>query len=193
MKKQSGKSGIHTVASGFTLLESVTTLAILAVLLGIAIGPFGRMIEMSRLKSLTNDLLVDVHLARSEAIRLGKRVALCAAKSQTSCSNDGADSGWHQGWMMFVDANNSGTREPEEPLLRFHMPVPEGWRISGNQPVAKYVSYDSLGATRMRSGAFQAGTFTVCKLESLTGKARKLVINSVGRPRVEEADGAMCR
>ncbi|WP_353393985.1 GspH/FimT family pseudopilin [Hydrogenophaga sp. 5NK40-0174] len=168
--------------TGFTLVEVMVAVCVLAILLGVAIPRFERLIEKARLKSIGADFLVDLQLARSEAIVRGRRVALCAAASSEACSPKGD---WTSGWMLFVDSNNNGSREIGELVLRYHTAVPPGWRVAGNRPVSRYISYNGLGATRLTSGAFQAGTVTVCKIASNSKEAIKVVINSVGRPRME--------
>lgn len=169
---------------GVTLLESFVVLAVLAVLVGAALPGMQQGIDSVRFGTLVRAFHSDLQLARTEAIRRGSRVVLCAADSQTSCS---ATHGWHQGWLMFVDGNNNARLDEGETVLRHHGPAPPGWVVSGNQPVARFVSYDSLGSTRLVSGAFQAGSVVFCRQGQRSGMSlsRRVVINSVGRPRSE--------
>lgn len=174
---------------GFTLIELMTVLAVLAVLLGLGTASFNRLMETTRLRTLSNDLLNDLRLTRSEAILRGERVVMCAAIAADTCSNL---AGWHQGWLLFQDANNNGWRDADEPVLRVRPAAPLGWTMAGNSPVARYVSYDALGATRMTGGAFQAGTVTICRSGASNVPARRVIINSMGRPRSEEALLSRC-
>lgn len=174
---------------GVTLIELMTVLAVLAVLLGMGTASFNRLMETTRLRTLSNDLLNDLRLTRSEAILRGERVVMCAATTADACSNV---AGWHQGWLLFQDANNNGWRDSDEPVLRFRPAAPVGWTIAGNSPVARYVSYDALGATRMTGGAFQAGTITICRSGASNVAARRVIINSIGRPRSAEAMLSRC-
>ena len=174
---------------GVTLIELMTVMAVLAVLLGLGAASFNHLLETSRLRALSNDLLNDLRLTRSEAILRGERVVMCAAASADACSNV---AGWHQGWLLFQDVNNNGWREVDEPVLRFRAEAPAGWTIAGNAPVARYVSYDALGSTRMTGGAFQAGTVTVCRSGAANTSARRVIINSMGRPRSEQTTLNRC-
>lgn len=173
-------------AFGFTLIEMLAVLAVMAILLGLGSAGISRFLDATRLRTLSNDLLRDLQLARSEAILRGQRVVLCAANASEDCSSV---DGWHQGWLMFEDVNNNGLREATELAIRFRPAAPHGWQIAGNNPVARYVSYDSLGQTRLMAGGFQAGTITVCKTGSSgsSAVARQVVVNSVGRPRGQDA------
>ena len=60
-------------------------------------------------------------------------------------------------------------------------------RLSGNQNVSRYVSFTPTGATRLIGGGFQAGTLTVCRESAEAGEARQIILNAVGRPRVQRS------
>jgi type IV fimbrial biogenesis protein FimT len=179
----------NEVQGGFTLIELMVSLSVLGILLAIASGSFSSMMASARQRVLGNDLLRDLRLTRSEAILRGERVVMCVATSTEKCTNSG---GWHQGWLMFVDSNNNGARDASEQTLRYRAAAPKGWVISGNRPVAHYVSYDALGGTRMTGGAFQAGTITICQSGVNNSAVRKVIINSAGRPRSQFVEGERC-
>jgi type IV fimbrial biogenesis protein FimT len=168
---------------GFNLTECVVTLALASSLLGMAASSVGDLLHGLRLQAVSTDVLEQLLLARSEAIKRNARVALCKSTDGRTCAASG---GWEQGWILFHDRNNSGTREPQEALLQQLPRLPPGWRLVANSPLARYVSYGPLGATQMTSGAFQAGTFTVCRTSADAGEARQIVVNAGGRPRVQK-------
>ena len=174
---------------GLTLIELMTVMAVLALLLGLGTASWSHLLETTRLRTLSNDLVSDLRLTRSEAILRGERVVMCTAMTPEACSRG---SGWHQGWILFVDTNNNALRDTDELVLRVKAAAPAGWTIAGNMPVSRYVSYDSLGSTRLGGGGFQAGTITVCRRGARGTPARRIVINSIGRPRLEEAALANC-
>lgn len=167
---------------GFSLIETVMVLAVAMVLFAVGAGPIADMVHGIRLQVFTSELLHQLMLARSKAIVGYLPVTLCKSADGLTCSGDR----WDQGWIVFQDRNRSGTREVDEPVLQQVQALPAGWRILANAPIARYVSYGPMGTTQHASGAFQAGTFTVCRASLERTEGRQLVINAGGRPRVQQ-------
>jgi type IV fimbrial biogenesis protein FimT len=179
---------------GFTLLEALVVLALLAVLLSLAAPSFQGLRQMHQMQSQAEQLQASLLLARSEALRRQQRVTLCvrvpAAHAEPECATAGT---WAQGWLVFVDGNDSGRREASEPVLQLHEALPGFLSLQGNATVDRYISYGPQGRSQSTTGAFKAGTMTLCG----AGQAHvwRVVINAVGKPRLEKAerqDGANC-
>jgi type IV fimbrial biogenesis protein FimT len=169
--------------SGFTFTESLITLAMLGVLLGVVVPSVADVLHGLRLQAVTGDVFQHLMLARSEAIKRNGRVVLCKSVDGQACDGQAR---WEQGWLLFHDVNGNGAREPLEPVLQRLHQLPAGWRLTANGPLANYVSYGPFGAARMVPGGFQAGSFTVCRTSTDTLEARQIVINAGGRPRVQK-------
>ena len=82
-------------ARGFTLIELMTVVSILAVMLGVIAPSFGPLLAAQQAKALTYDLTSDLMLARNEALKRNATV---------SVSRDAA--GWEQGWTVSMLASN---------------------------------------------------------------------------------------
>jgi type IV fimbrial biogenesis protein FimT len=128
----------------------------------------------------TNELFTALYLARTEAVKRGGRVSLCKSADGAACTRAG---GYEQGWIVFEDPNADGVRADDEALIAGRDALGRA-AVSGNRPVAHYVSYNAMGATRTASGALQMGTLTVC----VGSDARRMVVSRAGRPRVEPGD-----
>ena len=74
--------------TGFTLVELMVALAVLAVLLGIAVPSFQSITNRNRLTAVTNEMLGAVQLARVEAVRRNARVVFCPTTNGTACGGD---------------------------------------------------------------------------------------------------------
>lgn len=90
--------------SGFTLIELMVTVLVLAVLLGIGVPNFRDFVRNSRLTAAANDLLGDLNLARSEAVKRRVAVTLCKSTNGTSCDTDATTA--FRRWIVFVDDAN---------------------------------------------------------------------------------------
>lgn len=176
--------------AGMTLMELLVTLSIAAILLTVAIPAFDSMLQRNRFATLANDLLTNLHLSRSEATKRNSRVALCKSSDGVSCSGSGH---WGQGWIVFHDVNNNAQIDEGEEILRAHESIASNLVLKGNTPVESYVSYAAMGGARLLSGAFQAGTLTLCRESTEGGEAREIVISATGRPRVRTTTVATCQ
>lgn len=73
--------------SGFTLVEMMVTVAVLAIIIGIATPSFVEMMRQNTLRSQANELLALMHYARSEAIKRRNNV-------EVAISAGSGGSGW---------------------------------------------------------------------------------------------------
>jgi type IV fimbrial biogenesis protein FimT len=174
---------------GATLAEVTVGLGIVAGAAGLAAPPLQDFLRASALTAASNELLADLHLARSEALKRNRRVALCKSANGLQCTPQG---GWQQGWIVFQDENNNGALDGGEEKVATHGALQQGMRLTGNQHVAHYVSFNALGATKLTGGGFQAGTLTLCRASGEPTPSRLVILNAVGRPRVQRATVAAC-
>jgi type IV fimbrial biogenesis protein FimT len=174
---------------GLTLVELMVAVAILSVLLGAAVTSWKSVGASMRLSAFTNGFVSHFTHARSEAIKRNRRVVMCKSSDGSSCATTG---GWEQGWIVFQDTNNNGRRDAEEAIVRRGDALPSGYRLTGNTTVASFLSFSPFGGTRLLNGGFQAGTLTVCKTSLEKADARQVVINAVGRPKIQRTTVAHC-
>ncbi|AKC87475.1 GspH/FimT family pseudopilin [Pseudoxanthomonas suwonensis] len=99
--------------AGFTLVELMITLAVLAVLLAIGLPNFQQSLRNNRVATTTNDMIAAISLARSEAIRNTRGGAICASEDGLTCGDD-----WSLGWIVWRDGNANGTPQANE-IVRF--------------------------------------------------------------------------
>ena len=175
--------------AGYSLVESLVIVALFVLATAVAVPAFQAATHGMRLASITNAFLGHLQLTRSEAIKRNARVVMCKSAGPAGCAPSG---GWEQGWIVFHDRNNNGARDAGEPVLVGHAALPGGWRLTGNAPVAAYLSFNGMGMTRSFSGAFQAGTLTLCREGDADLQGREIAVNALGRPRVRKAAALAC-
>lgn len=113
---------------GFTLVELMVTVAVVAILSTIAVPSFQSVIQNNRASSVTNQIVTALNLARSEAVRRGQPVSVCTTN-------------WNQGWRVEVGTNCNATGDN---LLRvWEAPHSSMVINSGN---TNTISFGSLGS-----------------------------------------------
>jgi type IV fimbrial biogenesis protein FimT len=103
-------------AHGFSLVQLMITVAIVAILTGLAIPSYKYITNSSRIANEINGLLGDMQYARFAAIKSGQPVTICAAANAAhTCA---ASDNWAQGWIVFNDIGGTGQFVAGEGVLR---------------------------------------------------------------------------
>ncbi len=127
---------------GFTLVELMITLVIAVILTTIAIPSFNNMIQRNRIATKTNALVSFLAIARSEAVKLGKPVTVCASSNGTACTGGSFD----DGWIVFVDTGTSGTVDGTDRILNVQEKLGGGISITFTPPSGgNYVQFSPAG------------------------------------------------
>lgn len=93
-------------SSGFTAIELLVVVAIVAVLAAFAAPSFNGLMESWRVRSAAEDLQSTLYLARSESIRNAGDVSITKKSNVNGCSNATNKYEWGCGWSV---TSSSGT------------------------------------------------------------------------------------
>ncbi|MDY0057436.1 MAG: GspH/FimT family pseudopilin [Methyloversatilis sp.] len=182
---------------GFTLIELMIVVTLLAIISAIALPAFQGFIASNRLTSEANELLAGLNLARSEAVRTQRRVVLCRA-SATGCVTTADGAPW-QRWVVFVDNDADGVFDAGELLLReqvitgttLNLVSDEALRTAGNR-----IAFRPDGLARAPGSlALQTAGISVCDSSgslSATTNARNVNLLSGSRMAVTRGGNASC-
>lgn len=135
-------------AGGFTLIELMVTIAVLAILIAIATPSFTSVINSSRLTSHANEFVASLQLARMEAVRRNTRAVVCRSDNGSTCA---AGAQWN-GWITFVDSNRNGTAETAELIRVGAVKAPVQVR-SGAAVTASRIVFSPDGLARVTNAA----------------------------------------
>jgi type IV fimbrial biogenesis protein FimT len=94
--------------SGFSLIELIMTVAVLALVIAIGIPSFEGQIRNSRSVAQAENLVIALNFARSEAVKRARRVSVCPSTNGTSCNA----LNWRDGWIVFLDSATTDNANP---------------------------------------------------------------------------------
>lgn len=178
--------------NGFTLIELMVGVAVLAIALGAGVPSMSEFIQNSRLSAQANDLLASLHLARTEAIKRNAQVTLCAKSPGAANCSIAAGTGWQIGWVVFVDVNNNRALDAGEPVLDSHGAAANRVAITPSIGNLNLFFYTSRGVVRYPDPADVTlsvalnGIFRICDGRGLD-HARGLVLSPTGRVEVTKS------
>jgi type IV fimbrial biogenesis protein FimT len=148
-------------AHGFTLIELMVVVALVAVLGAIAVPNVRDLLLNQRLAASTSDFVAALSLARNEALKRAQTVTL-----SPSVGKD-----WSAGWDVKTSIGSASQ------TLRSFEPLRTGVTIdAGLSSIGGTVNYDGNG--------FALGSAGCLALKAETGRRSAIVISFSGRPKV---------
>lgn len=172
IKNVTNQRSIRALNQGFGLVELMITIVVLGIVSSIALPAFSETIANQRTRSIGNNLIASLALARSDSISKNARTSLCPSSNGTTCSGT-----WSNGWIIFRDTGTLGAVDGTDTVLRAY----EGKTnvtITMSSNFTNYLSYLPSGRTNGSGAAITGGTITVCGTGSLT---RLVTIGITGR------------
>lgn len=150
--------------NGFSLLELMVTLAILAIILGIGTSSFIPQIDSSHARAVSNSLRASIAQTRSESITRGGNVRLCGSTDGGSCVNT-----FNDGWIIYHDSDNSGAFSASDNVLTWHEQEHGRLTIRSGNPAGAAITdfgfnYRGYPSTPLTFGVTSGATSTLIQL-----------------------------
>lgn len=171
---------------GFTLVEVLVAILIVAILAAVAVPAMGTFIKNSRISGSVNDFITAVTLARSEAAKRRAVTTVCPSNDPLAAAPACDNTGWENGWIVFEDTDGDTVLDGGEDVLHRQGPLTD-IRIRTENALSGYVSFSPRGETRDAAGASVTGSMVFCDDRGITASgdlstARALDISRTGRP-----------
>ena len=175
-------------ATGFTAIELMVVVSIVAILAALAAPSFSPLIENWRVRESAEQLQSTLYYARSEAIKRGGQVLIQKISNNTNgCTTATGTRAWDCGWIVCHDTNGSGTCTAADPVLQ---------RVESSAKV--HVNRTSGGATiQLNRWGLVDGTwlgFNLVPLDKTVSHvaARGVCMSSGGRVRIIPQEAIPC-
>ena len=168
--------------SGFTLYELMIALAIGSLVLVMGVPSFSGVMDNQRMTAATNEMVMSLNLAKSEAIKRVAYVSVCKSSNGVSCSAAGTS--WDDGWIVFANATvaNLGSIDAGDEIIRVYPALRDTLSLTPIGTVDAFLSFRPSG-TLGTAAANMTGTLTMCDTRG-AANARGIVLEPAGHWRV---------
>jgi type IV fimbrial biogenesis protein FimT len=159
-------------SAGFSLIEAMTVLAILAVTLTLGLSNFGGSLRRNRTQATMHLLSANMAMARNTAIMRGMAIVVCPRTVDGGCAGD---SDWSRGWIVFADGDGNRRPDPDQTLLRSEDAPAAGdrsMRVVSSRPLLRYQQDGRSANSNL--------TVHVCVDGKISGQ---VIVNNLGRVR----------
>ena len=168
---------------GFTLLELMITVIVLTVLATVAIPSVLGLIQNNRMTSTSNELMTAMYLARSEAIKRGRPIVICASDDSASC-----DGNWGDGWIVAVDSNDPGDADvdidDDVDIVRIWGGLRANMNFANEGSLPEFFRFLPDGRVDRLGGTFPVD-FQMRVANCRMGAARDVRVTALGRVNIE--------
>jgi len=172
---------------GFSIIELMITVALAGIMAAIAAPAMTKVFRSNRVQTETAALASDMQFARSEAVKRGQSVSLCASSDGATCL--GANT-WDKGWIIFFDpAGNGAWDSANDTVLRVRKPFVGGDTLAAS-PSATSVTFNREGFTSNLGTSLS--TFQLHTSDGDSAATRCVVLNISGRLKTHTAGQGSC-
>lgn len=166
-------------------MELMTTLTVAVILAAVAAPAMTSFIQNQRSSGQVNDLIGDLTIARSEAIRRAVSITVCKStnpQAATPACNPTVADPWTTGRLIFTDAGVIGTIDGGDEVLRIGEGLDGGANtLTGDADTANRVTFAGNGLSTLGAEA----EWKLCDSRGPT-YGRAIAISLTGRARVTE-------
>ncbi|RLQ21449.1 prepilin-type N-terminal cleavage/methylation domain-containing protein [Seongchinamella sediminis] len=164
---------ISKITAGFTLIELMIVVVIVAVGMALAAPSFYTTLKNNRLRTEADRIVTSFNLARSEAVKRSVDVVVCASPDGATCSGGPAD-----GWLVYADLDQDAVLDPADIPIKVYEALPADYSITatngGAYPGGSIVFYPDGSSN-------SPDTIFLCPSDDDAEAAWAISVNAPGR------------
>ncbi|WP_188150227.1 GspH/FimT family pseudopilin [Teredinibacter waterburyi] len=162
---------------GFTLLDILLSISILALVLGLGVPSLTEILNTHKKKTSLSSILHMMNFARQTAIDTRENITLCPSTDLINCSRD-----WRNPVIVFLDKDANREISEEDTLLRVRDVIDTSQQLTMRSSANRqYVQFQADGSTRGQNGSFY-----LCQThgESAGETKARIIFYHTGRSRI---------
>ena len=156
---------------GFTLLELLITLVIVAVLVAMGGPAMSDLLDRMRTEDAVSRWQAELTYARQAAATYNTIVTVCPVDADNACASD-----WSSGYHIFTDHNGNDTINEDDEVLHQRSAIDQRDHTRASDRMA-VIRFDTEGFTQ------SSGALVYCPGDVNSGLSQGLVISSTGQTR----------
>ena len=173
--------------AGFTLLELLVAMAMLAILAGVAAPSFSSYLRTNGIFSHRQDINSAMMVARTEAVNRNRTMTICSSATGTDCSGD-----WESGWIVFQDDGTGSGGVARDGIHNGDEEIINAYVYQGSNQIAvtnaddnsaiDFLSFNEQGRSAINGQQTNRRVLiTICDRENDESLARGLLLIGTGR------------
>ncbi len=165
---------------GFTLVELIISLTVLAIVTGLAIPSLQGMLLRNQANAALQSLSQAIHATRMLSIGHQRRALLCPSLDGRHCSGG---TRWEQGWIVGIDRNHDGQPDATPLLIQAKL---SGVLIRSSRGRTRIVYHPDGSAPGSNL------SLRVCPTVRASATVDALIVSNAGRVRVTQVKATRC-
>lgn len=179
---------------GFTLIELMVTIALVAILAALAAPSIGGFVSRSAMRGISTDFSLALQRTRLEAVNRNMCASICMSTTAGTATPKCVDSGedWGRGWIVFLNPTCNAAIDTDDPAAADIVLTRDssGSRYTltnheSNEDL-QAITFTSRGATSLPTSGFSLVDSAASSSDADFN--RTICLDSLGRVRTLESD-----
>lgn len=171
-------------SEGFTILELLIGVTILAITMALAAPNFIDIVKNNRIAGASSDFIGALQLAKTESASSVRPVSICKSNNDGDKCVGGGD--WQQGWLVFTDLDADGNLDGDDTIIFVNQALDDQITFGGTAGVDDSITFNPSGTTSLTS----TETLILCDERGFDYSGKGILISITGRASIVTRDNS---